>query len=252
MLFYAKQVSVVRLKQELPKTVNFRQLARDGVITRCSSYGMRRKGNNITEGTAKKMCEAYELPFDEYFEIATANHAYSPETIKGQRRVLRTLFNEAVRYDWITKNPVCSTKIGAGNSNSCLREVPEKEVYSFAEAKEFLKALGEITDEFIFKRIPLEIMILTGLRLGEVCGLRWSDVDLEKGILHVRRNRLRATGFVYEKAPKTKTSIRDVPIPENLVADLNKYYDWFVEADKNFPMKLDEYYLAVNMYRIPL
>lgn len=249
---YAKQVSVVRLKQELPRTVNFRQLARDGVITRCSSYGMRRKGNNITEETAKKICEAYELPFDEYFEIATANHPYSSETIKGHRRVLRTLFNEAVRYDWITKNPVCSTKIGAGNSNSCLRKVPEKEVYSFAEAKAFLKALDDFTDEYIFKRIPLEIMLLTGLRLAEVCGLRWSDVDFERGVLHVRRNRLPAKGFVYEKEPKTKTSIRDVPIPENLAADLHKYYDWFVEADGNFPTKLDEYYLAVNMYRMPL
>lgn len=249
---YAKQVSVVRLKQELPKKVNFRKLARDGVITRCSSYGMRRKGNNITEETAKKICEACGLPFVEYFEMATVNHAYSPETIKGQRRVLRTLFNEAVRYDWITKNPVCSTKIGAGNSNSCLREVPEKEVYSFAEAKAFLKGLDDFSDEYIFKRIPLEIMLLTGLRLAEVCGLRWSDVDFERGVLHVRRNRLPAKGFIYEKEPKTKTSIRDVPIPENLSADLRKYYDWFVEADKNFPRKLDEYYVAVNMYRIPL
>ena len=249
---YAKQVSVVKLKQDLPNTVNFRQLARDGIINRCSSYGMRRKGNNVTEETAKRICEICELPFDEYFEIATANHPYSPETIKGHRRVLRTLFNEAVRYDWITKNPVCATKIGAGNSNSCLREVPEKEVYSFAEAKEFLKALDKITDEYIFKRIPLEIMLLTGLRLAEVCGLRWADVDFDRGVLHVRRNRLPAKGIVYEKAPKTKTSIRDVPMPENLIADLRKYYDWFAEADSQFRSKLDEYYLAVNMYRLPL
>lgn len=248
---YAKQVSTVKLKQELPKTVNFRQLARDGIITRCSSYGMRRKGNNITEDTAKKICEVCKLDFDEYFEFATVNHPYSPETIKGHRRVLRTLFNEAVRYDWIAKNPVCATKIGAGNSNSCLREVPEKEVYSLTEAKAFLKALDDISAEYIFKRIPMEIMILTGLRQGEVCGLRWSDIDFERGVLRVRRNRLPAKGFVYEKEPKTKTSIRDVPMPENLIADLRKYYDWFVEADGCFPTKLDEYYLAVNMYRTP-
>lgn len=249
---YAKQVSVVRLKQELPKKVNFRKLARDGIITRCSSYGMRRKGNNITEETARKICEACELQFNEYFEIAMESHPYSPETIKGHRRVLRTLFNEAVRYEWITKNPVCATKIGAGNSNSCLREVPEKEVFSFTEAREFLKALNEFTDEYIFKRIPLEIMLLTGLRLGEVCGLRWSDVDFNRGVLHIRRNRLPAKGFVYEKEPKTKTSVRDVPMPEMLKQDLREFFDWFTEADKDFPTKLGEYYLAVNMYRMPL
>ena len=42
-------------------------------------------------------------------------------------------------------------------------------------------------------------MLLTGLRLGEVCGLRWSDVDFNRGVLHIRRNRLPAKGFVYEK-----------------------------------------------------
>ena len=142
---------MIKMKKDFPKEVNFRQLARDGVITRCSSYGMRKKGNNITEETGRKICEAYKLDFDEYFEIVTENHPYSPETIKGHRRVLRTLFNEAVRYEWIMKNPVCGTKIGAGNSNSSLREVPEKEVLSFYEAKKFLKALSDIPDEYINK-----------------------------------------------------------------------------------------------------
>ena len=72
---------------------------------------------------------------------------YAIETIKGYRRVLRTLFNEAVRYEWIVKNPVCSTKIGAGSSNTSLRSVPEKEVFSFAEAREFIARLNELPPE---------------------------------------------------------------------------------------------------------
>ena len=95
-------------------------------------------------------------------------------------------------------------------------------------------------------------MLLTGVRQGEVCGLRWSDVDFEKGVLHIRRNRLPGKGFVYEKKPKTKTSLRDIPMPETLVEDLRKYYDWFTEADRNFANKLDEYYLTINRYRMPL
>lgn len=71
-----------------------------------------------------------------YFEPVYKAKNYSPETIKGIRRVLRTLFNEAVRYEWITKNPVCGTKIGAGNSNISITAVTEKEVFSIAEAKQ--------------------------------------------------------------------------------------------------------------------
>lgn len=219
---YAKTVSVVKMKKDFPKEVNFRQLARDGVITRCSSYGMRRKANNITEEIGRKICAECKLDFDEYFEITTENHPYAHETIKGHRRVLRTLFNEALRYEWIMKNPVCATKIGSGNNNSSLREIPEKEVLSFAEAKTFLKALNGIPDEYIYKRIPIEIMLLTGVRQGEMNGLRWADVDFEKGVLHIRRNRLSAKGMIYEKEPKTKTSKRDIPMPQMLIEDLRR------------------------------
>ena len=51
---------------------------------------------------------------DEYFETVVIEKPYAAETIKGYRRILRALFNEAVRYEWINKNPVCATKVGRG------------------------------------------------------------------------------------------------------------------------------------------
>lgn len=242
---------VVRLKQDLPKEVSFRKLARDGILTRCTSYGMRRKGNNILEKSAREVCNAYNLNFDDYFEVQEERKGYSVETIRGYRRILRTLFNEAVRYDWIAKNPVCATKVCAGNNNSSLREVPEKEVFSLAETKDFLNILdNHIPEEFIYKKMPLKIMLLTGIRTGEMSGLRWSDIDFEKGVIHVRRNRLASKEFgVYEKEPKTKTSKRDIPMPKELMKDLQEYKKWFEVADSNFNSRLDNYYLAVNIYR---
>lgn len=57
---------------------------------------------------------------------------------------------------------------------------------------------------------------------------------------------------VYEKSPKTKTSLRDIPMPDNLMEDLKRYKDWFRLADDNFDEKQDEYYLAVGLDRQPL
>ena len=250
----AQREPVVRMKQDLPKEVNFRQLARDGILSRCSSYAMRKKGNNILEETAKKVCDIYHLNFDDYFVRQEEPKGYSVETIRGYRRILRTLFNEALRYDWIAKNPVCATKVCAGNNNSSLREVPEKEVFSIAETKDFLNVLdNHIPKEYIYKKMPLKIILLTGMRTGEMSGLRWSDVDFEKGVIHVRRNRLASKEFgVYEKDPKTKTSKREIPMPKELIADLQKYKKWFEVADADFNARLDDYYLAVNIYREPL
>ena len=96
-------------------------------------------------------------------------------------------------------------------------------------------------------------MLLCGLRIGEICGLRWTDIDFEKRTVNIIRSRLvsREKG-IYEKDPKSKTSKRTVPIPAPLIEDLKKYYKWFEIADINFKKKLDQYYIASTIYRTPI
>lgn len=248
------QKSTAVLKKTLPKTVNFRELDREEIIKRWTSYYMNHTKKPIDVEKAKDICSKYKLNFDEYFEMRPNEKHYSPETIKGYRRMLRTVFNEAVRYDWISKNPVSRTKIGGGNANISINEISEKAVFSFAEVKQFLKVLDDLPEEHINYRVCLKIMLLTGVRNAELHGLRWSDIDLENRIIHVRRNRLysNVTKTVYEKCPKTKTSVRDIPLPNELYKELVKYKEWFREADKDFDNKLDRYYLASNSQREPL
>lgn len=180
----------------------------------------------------------------------TTEHKYSQESVKGYRRILRVLFNEAMRYEWITKNPVCGTKVGATKGDVCLKEVNEKQVFYIKESQEFLCALDAAQEKHIQFVIPIKLMLLTGMRIAEIHGLRWSDIDFDNRIIHVRRNRLYAQGFGwYEKLPKTKTSFRDIPIPQTLIADLETYKDWFRLADSSFDDKLDEYYIASNINR---
>jgi integrase len=66
-----------------------------------------------------------------------------------------------------------------------------------------------------------EVAILTGLRRGELCGLRWSDVDLVTRKITVRRNRVTANGRVIEqKTTKTKAGLRTVALSDFAVATL--------------------------------
>ncbi len=249
---YNPTKTTVRLKKDFPKSIKLRELERIGIINRCTLYNLRKNETNIIIATAEKICDYCKLDFDEYFERKEERKSYSQETIKGYRRVLRTLFNEALRYDWITKNPVCGTKIGAGSSNTTLRPIHEKEVYTFKEAQDFLQAVDSLSEDQINKKIMLKLMLLTGIRNAELHGLKWEDVNFEKKQIYIHRNRLYSEEFgVYEKEPKTKTSVRYIPIPDSLVADLRKYYKWFKLADRNFDRKLDQYYLAVNVYREP-
>lgn len=243
---------MVQLKEPLPKKVSFRELDRENIIPRSTSYYLNHREGRISKAVATKICECYNLEFDDYFDEIVKIKQYSQETIKGYRRVLRTIFNEAVRFEWITKNPVCGTKVSAGNSNTSLRPVTEKAVFSIAETKEFLKAVDSIGEEHINNKIMIKLMLLTGIRNAELHGLRWSDIDFEKKLIHIKRNRLYSKRLgTYEKCPKTKTSERDIPLSDGLIADLKVYMDWFRLADDDFDNKLDNYYLAVNIMREP-
>ena len=67
------------------------------------------------------------------------------------------------------------------------------------------------------------ICLYSGLRLGEICALRWSDLDPVQKVFHIRRtvqriynkNKDRPTEIVIS-TPKTQNSIRDIPIASNL------------------------------------
>lgn len=242
------------LKKMLPDSVIGRELIRENIINANSLYRLTSLGSSIKMQTAKAICSYCHLKFDEYFEQVYKVQEYSAETIKGHRRILRAVFNEAVRYEWIAKNPVSKTKIGVktGNTNISIKPVEEKEVFSIAEVKQFIRLLDELPEDMIYRRVPVKFMVLTGVRTAELHGLRWEDFDFEKKIVHIRRNRLATKGFgVYEKDPKSRTSKRDIPLPQELIDDLKKYMDWFRLADDEFDSKLNEYYFAVNIYREP-
>jgi len=66
-------------------------------------------------------------------------------------------------------------------------------------------------------------MFFSGIRVAEASALKWKHIDLAKGVVKIRRNLVRLKGGknVY-KLPKTKSSIRDVKIPEFIVESLRE------------------------------
>ncbi len=79
--------------------------------------------------------------------------------------------------------------------------------------------------------LGIMIALYTGLRIGEVCGLRWSDIDFFHETLHVQRTviRIRKTRNgesktkLYIATPKTVQSFRVIPVPDNMMQLLSVY-----------------------------
>lgn len=68
--------------------------------------------------------------------------------------------------------------------------------------------------------VGFSLALYTGMREGEICGLRWRDVDLEERVIHVRNVIAHRGNACYEKEPKTRSGRRDIPFSEELVAEL--------------------------------
>ena len=93
---------------------------------------------------------------------------------------------------------------------------PHKPVDTYTEA-EVEKLLAAIADDRLSHAWELA---LSGLRRGEIAGLRWSDVDLDAKTLSIANNRVDAGGKAVENDPKTALSRRTLPLPDRLVSVL--------------------------------
>ena len=131
---------------------------------------------------------------------------YAESTVYQCRITMYVLFEAAVENDILGRNPVKkSVKVPPG------RKSKEKRVLSVEEQKLFLDtAYGTSNyNQFAF-------LLQTGLRTGEMIGLRWSDIDFEEGVIRITRSMeyRHSTGEWRIGPPKSKSGYRDIPITQ--------------------------------------
>lgn len=61
------------------------------------------------------------------------------------------------------------------------------------------------------------LMLCCGLRRGEMLGLRWDDIDYDRQLLHIERQRIRVDGKTIISRPKSRASVRDIPLDEHII-----------------------------------
>jgi integrase len=88
------------------------------------------------------------------------------------------------------------------------------------------------------------VAVAVGLRRGEVLGLRWQDIDLEEGVLYVRRSLQRLGGELVLGDTKTDKSYRRVPLPRICVESLREHHERQDKERVEAPVWLDEWNLV--------
>lgn len=137
---------------------------------------------------------------------------YKTSTIYQTRITLYSMFADAVENDIILRNPVTkAVKYNIGKEPKKVRAL------SIEEQRKFLEVAKNSSNynQYAF-------ILQTGLRTGELIGLKWSDIDFDKRVIHIQRSMeyRYSIGEWRIGEPKSKSGYRDVPLTDEAIAIL--------------------------------
>ena len=133
---------------------------------------------------------------------------YGFKTISNYKRSLKASFYMAIEDDYVRKNPfdfqLSEVIDDDSESRQALSEEQEEKLLSFLQY------------DTVYQKYYDDVLILlkTGLRISELCGLTVQDLDFENHTLNINHQLLRNQEGYYIETPKTKCGIRKVPMSE--------------------------------------
>ena len=145
----------------------------------------------------------------------------SQKTILEHHRLIRAMLHRAVYWQLLFSNP-CE-RVQPPKSKK-----PKRRYYDDEQCKILLSNLNELSVDDIKYKIAITLTLFTGVRLGELMGLEWSDIDFANGIVSINKSsQYLSDKGVFTKTPKTESSIREVAIPDFVVSLLEEYRLWY-------------------------
>lgn len=212
---YTSKVDLKALAKEKEVSyTEFAELSNLGRRTVITAFN----GNSVSSQTAHKIADAFESTVSKLFKkTADSSKKLAPKTIKHYHTFISSVMERAVKWGLIDVNP-------------CHRIDPPKagkHELDYLSDKEAIQFLDYLQDEPIEYQVMFNILLLTGMRRGELMGLEWNDIDFKnKTISIMRTSQYTPSKGIFTDTTKTEQSKRLVSIPVQIIAMLNKYKLW--------------------------
>ena len=158
------------------------------------------------------------------------NPKISKTSVNNIIKVFSIVLNAAYQDEIIIRNPLAGVKSVKNDNTKAVKTIH--------------RALTEQEQESLFselKRIKafyyelLTLLLLTGMRVGEVVALQWQDIDYKANVIHITKTLGKnSDGAKIFNSPKTKTSVRDIPLTEpikQILAEQKRKYLTLVAAN---------------------
>lgn len=175
------------------------------------------QGKNISKHSAECVSGALGRPVCDLFDAIDRKPALSQNTILHHHRVISTILSTAVKWQVIFANP-------------CERlDPPKSDTHEaqYLDDKQALRLLELLEEEHPQNRTMIELLLYTGMRRGELCGLEWQDIDFEHEVIHIRRSSLYLPEHgIFIDNTKNETSTRSIKISHSAAELLRSFRAW--------------------------
>jgi len=175
-------------------------------------------GGTVTKRKAEILAQGLGKSLGELFVQASSGGGLEVGTIKRIRTALSPIFSTAVKKELIAKNPVTNATTPSSG------EEKQKEFLDADQCRKLMEVLDELVNPQLTRLIRM--LLFTGMRVNELCALHWEDVDLEKSMIAVKHNLYILKGEYHVTTPKTKSSVRRIALPPQVIKLLEEQRTW--------------------------
>lgn len=178
------------------------------------------KGKAISAQTAQKIANTLKMSIDALFAPAEKKTTLSSKTVLHHHRLISSIMATAVQWQLILDNPcnrVKPPKVEASEPRY-LDEIQTATMFEYLE------------NEPIVYKAAITLLVYTGMRRGELCGLKLSDVDFKNKIINIERTNIyMPKKGIVEDSTKTKGSKRVIKVSDIALKTLKEYISWQCE-----------------------
>lgn len=155
------------------------------------------------------------------FVFQKLNTGLSHKTVKDILIVIKMILKFGAKNKWLSYVPF----------DIQFPTEREKHIVQVLTKSDQKKIMNYIQEHFTFRNLGVYICLSAGIRIGEVCALTWEDIDTDRGVISINRTiqRIytieegnRRTELILD-TPKTKNSIREIPISKDLLRILKPF-----------------------------
>lgn len=172
------------------------------------------KGGNVKRESAMAIAAALNMPLSALFEPVPAPGTLSGATALYYHRVLSSVLMTAVQWQVIIGNP-------------CTRVKPPRAAHKeakYLDDRQSLELLKCLEGEPLVYRTLFTVLLFSGMRRGEACGLAWEDIDFKHCLIDINKASLYLSDRgIFDDDTKTASSRRVIKLPDQAMELLTAY-----------------------------